>query len=161
MWETSAEIPYWWRLKTQIWVALLIGCTWREIGFNQSEALPRSGKGSDTSSVWNFRSTSFREETTGDVAKSQPFSDLTLTNCSCKLSFHSRIFYAHYWQMAPWLLSLALHPVIPWVRLILRFLRWSWRLPQPWIWGNPWFAWQQETRKTNTAAKRNAHEHKI
>ena len=42
---TAAErqIPYWWRLKTQIWVALLIGCVWRQIGFNQSEALPRSG----------------------------------------------------------------------------------------------------------------------
>ena len=24
-WETSAEIPYWWRITTQIWVVLLIG----------------------------------------------------------------------------------------------------------------------------------------
>ena len=26
VWETSAEIPYWWRITTQIWVVLLIGC---------------------------------------------------------------------------------------------------------------------------------------
>ena len=25
VWETSAEIPYWWRVTTQIWVELLIG----------------------------------------------------------------------------------------------------------------------------------------
>ena len=43
VWETSAEIPYWWRVTSQIWVVLLIGrATW-EIYFNQSEALPRSG----------------------------------------------------------------------------------------------------------------------
>ena len=27
VWRTSAEIPYWWRVTTQIWVVLLIG--WR------------------------------------------------------------------------------------------------------------------------------------
>ena len=42
VWETSAEIPYWWRVTTQIWVVLLIGRA-REICFNQSEARPRSG----------------------------------------------------------------------------------------------------------------------
>ena len=26
VWETSAEIRYWWRITTQIWVVLLIGC---------------------------------------------------------------------------------------------------------------------------------------
>ena len=25
VWETSAEIPYWWHVTTQIWVVLLIG----------------------------------------------------------------------------------------------------------------------------------------
>ena len=44
VWETSAEIPYWWRVTTQIWVAvLLIGRATLEICFNRSEALPRSG----------------------------------------------------------------------------------------------------------------------
>ena len=43
VWETSAEIPYWWRVTTQIWVVLLIGRVAREICFNQSEAPPRSG----------------------------------------------------------------------------------------------------------------------
>ena len=42
VWETSAEIPYWWRVTIKIWVMLLIGpATW-EIWFNQSEALPGS-----------------------------------------------------------------------------------------------------------------------
>ena len=27
VWETSAEIPYWWRVTTRIWVVLLIGCS--------------------------------------------------------------------------------------------------------------------------------------
>ena len=43
IWETSAKIPYWWRITTQIVVVLLIGCAPWEIWFNQSEALPRSG----------------------------------------------------------------------------------------------------------------------
>ena len=43
VWETSAEIPYWWRVTTQIWVVLLIGRAAWEIWFNQSEALPKSG----------------------------------------------------------------------------------------------------------------------
>ena len=43
VWEISAEIPYWWRITSQIWVVFLIGrATWN-ICFNQSEALPRSG----------------------------------------------------------------------------------------------------------------------
>ena len=36
VWETSAEIPYWWRVTTQIWVVLLIGLAAWEIWFNQS-----------------------------------------------------------------------------------------------------------------------------
>ena len=43
VWETSAEIPYWWRVITQIWVVILIGRVAWEIPFNQSEALPISG----------------------------------------------------------------------------------------------------------------------
>ena len=43
VWETSAEIPYWWCVTTQIWVVLLIGRAVREICFKQSEVLPRSG----------------------------------------------------------------------------------------------------------------------
>ena len=54
---TSAEIPYWWRITTKIWVVLLIGRAAWEICFNQSKARPRSG--SDTSSLWNFISWNF------------------------------------------------------------------------------------------------------
>ena len=42
VWETRAEIPYWWRVTTQIWVVLLIGRAPWEIWFSQSEALPKS-----------------------------------------------------------------------------------------------------------------------
>ena len=41
VWGTSAEIPYWWRVTTQIWVRLLIGRAMRKICLNQSEALSR------------------------------------------------------------------------------------------------------------------------
>ena len=43
-WWTSKEIPYWWRVTTQIWVMLLIGWSKFPTRLNQSEALPRSGK---------------------------------------------------------------------------------------------------------------------
>ena len=39
VWKTSAEIPYWCCVTTQIWVVLLIGRVAWEICFNQSEAL--------------------------------------------------------------------------------------------------------------------------
>ena len=43
VWETSAEIPCWWRVIGQIWVVFLIGRAATEICFNQSETLPTSG----------------------------------------------------------------------------------------------------------------------
>ena len=42
VWETSTEIPHWWRVSTQMWVVFLIGRAARKICLNQSEALPRS-----------------------------------------------------------------------------------------------------------------------
>ena len=42
-WETSVEIPYWWRVTTQNWVVLLIGWIKFPTRRNQSKALPRSG----------------------------------------------------------------------------------------------------------------------
>ena len=45
IWETRAEILYWWRVTTQIWrVVLLIGWIKFPTRHDQSEALPRSGK---------------------------------------------------------------------------------------------------------------------
>ena len=44
VWETSTEIPYGWRVTTQIWVMLLIGWIKFLMRHDQSEALPRSGK---------------------------------------------------------------------------------------------------------------------
>ena len=43
VWETSAEIPYWWRVTTQIWLVLLIGWSKLPTRHDQSEAVPSSG----------------------------------------------------------------------------------------------------------------------
>ena len=48
-WETSAEIPYWWRVTAQIWAVLLIG--WSKFSTNQKHY---PDLGSEASSVWNF-----------------------------------------------------------------------------------------------------------
>ena len=40
VWETNAEIPYWWHITSQIWVRAF---HWLKICFIQSEALSRSG----------------------------------------------------------------------------------------------------------------------
>ena len=52
IWETSTEIPYWWRVTTLIWVVLLI--SWRKFPslHDQSEVLTRSRK-------WNVISMTF------------------------------------------------------------------------------------------------------
>ena len=42
VWETSAEIPYWWRVTTQTWIVLLIGRIKFPSRHVQSEALLRS-----------------------------------------------------------------------------------------------------------------------
>ena len=42
VWETSTEIPYWWCIRTQIWVVLLIGWSKFYQQYDQSEALLRS-----------------------------------------------------------------------------------------------------------------------
>ena len=53
VWETSADIPYWWYVTTQIWVVLLIG--WTQISHAvRSIRSTTQIKGSDASSVWNF-----------------------------------------------------------------------------------------------------------
>ena len=46
VWETSAEIPYWWHATSQIWVSTF---DWLKICFIQSEVLPDPG--SDALSV--------------------------------------------------------------------------------------------------------------
>jgi len=49
VWETSAEIPYWWRVTAQIWAVLLIG--WSKFSTNHKHC---PDLGSDTSWVRNF-----------------------------------------------------------------------------------------------------------
>ena len=45
VWEMTTEIPYWWRVTTQIWVVLLIGWSKFPTWHDQSEAVPRSENG--------------------------------------------------------------------------------------------------------------------
>ena len=44
VWETSAEIPYWWQATSKTSVVLLTGCSKFHSFHDQSEALPRSGQ---------------------------------------------------------------------------------------------------------------------
>ena len=56
--ETRAEISYWWRVNTQIWVVLLSGWSKFLSWHDQSEAQPHLG--SDASCVWNLSTCSER-----------------------------------------------------------------------------------------------------
>ena len=79
VWETSADIPYWWRVTTQIWVVLLIGWT-------QISHAARSIR--STTQIWVVTrhqygisalvpQTSFGGVTSGSVAKCRLFSQAT------------------------------------------------------------------------------------
>ena len=54
IWETSAEIPYWWHVTTEIWVVLLIGRATYSREFAPTNQKHYPDLGSDVSSVWNF-----------------------------------------------------------------------------------------------------------
>ena len=49
VWETNAEIPYWWRVTTQIWVMLLIG--WSKLSSANKKHYSDLGS---VASLWNF-----------------------------------------------------------------------------------------------------------
>ena len=79
VWETSAEIPYWWRVSTQIRVLLLIGCATCEICFNQSRALPHWVVTHHQYGISALVSqTSFHGETVGGIVKCHLFSQATV-----------------------------------------------------------------------------------
>ena len=63
VWDRSAEIPYWWRVTTQIWVVLLIG--WCKFPRGRTNRKHSPDLGSDTSSVWNFCMSFARRHFTG------------------------------------------------------------------------------------------------
>ena len=72
VWETGAEIPYWWRVTTQISGNVF---NWMKQIFNQSEALTQIWVGTRHQygiSALVFQ-TSFRGETSGGVAKCPRF----------------------------------------------------------------------------------------
>ena len=52
VWEASAELPYCWRVATQICVELLIG--WSTFPTRHDQSKPLLDQGRDTSSVWYF-----------------------------------------------------------------------------------------------------------
>ena len=53
VWKTSAEIPYWWRVTTQIWIVHPI--SWSKFSRGTTNQKYFTALGSDASSVWNFR----------------------------------------------------------------------------------------------------------
>ena len=77
VWETTAEIPwYWWRVTTKIWFVLLVEENFSPDTTNQKRY---PDLGSDTSSVWNLCGRclgkwSFRGETSRGVTKCRLFS---------------------------------------------------------------------------------------
>ena len=88
VWAMTAEIPYWWRVTPQGF-------------FNQSEALPRSAVGSDSSSVWNFCARS------SDVSPRANQWTVESPNVGCFLrpGTHGIFFFFIlnvYWNNVPW-----------------------------------------------------------
>ena len=74
VWETSAEISYWWCVNTQIWAVLLIG--WKFASTNQKHHT-HPNMGSETSSVRHLCARSqtwFHRETSNGVAECRLFS---------------------------------------------------------------------------------------
>ena len=81
VWETEAEIPFWWRIATQIWVVLLI--SWSKFHERTTNQKHCPDLGSDASSVWNswlVSQTSFSWETSGGVAQCGLFSRASLSD---------------------------------------------------------------------------------
>jgi len=73
-WGTSAEIPYWWCVTTQIWIVLPVGCS--KFSANQKH-FPYLGR--DASWEWNLWSVllaPFCGKTSGDFENCLPFSQL-------------------------------------------------------------------------------------
>ena len=77
VWGTSAEIPYWWLVTTQIRVVVVIGLS--KFSTNQKH---HPDLGSDASSVWNccarFSDVISRRNQRGGVPKYQLFSQAVL-----------------------------------------------------------------------------------
>ena len=75
VWETTAEIPYWWWVTIQVWVVLLIG--WK---FASSSQKHYSDLGSDTSISMDavVSQMLFRGETSCGIAKCQLFSQAVI-----------------------------------------------------------------------------------
>ena len=101
VWATTAEIPYWWRVTTQIWVVLLIGRVVREIGFNNQTHFPDLGSECHLYRISAFvAQTSFRCETSGDFAKWRLFSHANcfnwlnfVTKSKLKVNYSSILFF--------------------------------------------------------------------
>ena len=83
VWETSAEIPYWWRVTTQFWVVLLIGWIKFTTRHDQSEALPRSGQ-------WRVISMEFLRSFLRHHLVGKPVAASLNVGCFLRLEVHLR-----------------------------------------------------------------------
>ena len=103
VWATAARIPYWWRVISQICVVLLIGRVVGEIGFNTTNQTHFLDLGSERylhgiSTV--VAQTSFRWETSGEVANCRLFSQANFfnglniaTESTLKVKYSSILFF--------------------------------------------------------------------
>ena len=82
--ETSAEIPYWWRVTTQIWLVLLIGRAARKICFGQLYVLTRSGQ-------WPFISMQFLRSFLRRHFAGKPVITAPNVNCFLRLGWQSNL----------------------------------------------------------------------
>ena len=71
VWEASAELPYWWRVATQICVLLLL-IGWSTFPTRHDQSKPLLDQGRDTSSVWYFCARSLDVISRG-ISKCRPF----------------------------------------------------------------------------------------
>ena len=74
IWGMSAEIPYRWRVNTQIWVVLLIGCNLLHPIRSTTQIWVVTHHQCGKSAL--LANTSFRGETSGGVVKSRLFSQV-------------------------------------------------------------------------------------
>ena len=84
VWEMSAEIPYWWRVTTQIWVKLPIGWSKIPIAAQPIIALTRSG-------WWHAISMEFLRSFLRRHFAGKPVVALPNVGCFLRLKTHAKL----------------------------------------------------------------------
>jgi len=91
VWETSAEIPYWWRVTTLIWVALLIGWSKSSDVHSRGNHLGRVAKCRMFSQVMGFE----KKNTVNSMRVNEAKRRTNLKKVCCKISKNMPHFPLH------------------------------------------------------------------